>query len=89
MKKRSFWDILAWICLFGIAIWLILKMFGIINTPIWIEYAPFGGALYILGWQVHKLEVVSNDVKDLKRFKEATIDKIHNIEQNCMVNHKK
>jgi len=90
MNKRglSFWDVLAWIALGLILLWLILKTFGIINTPAWLEYTPIYAAVYIAGWQIHKLETVANDVKDLKRFKEATISKINNIETNCKINHK-
>ena len=81
MKKRdlSFWDVLAWIVLFGIVVWLILKTLGIINTPLWIEYAPIYGAVYLAGWQIHKLETVSSDVKELKRFKQETINEITNL----------
>jgi len=87
-KGLSFWDVLAWIALGLILLWLILKTFGIINTPLWLEYSPIYAAVYIAGWQIHKLETVANDVKDLKRFKEATISKINNIETNCKINHK-
>ena len=87
-KMRSFWDVLAWIVLFGILIWLLLKGFGVINTPPLIELAPYFGAVYLAGWQIHKLESVSADVKDLKKFKFNTIEKIHNIENNCVKNHK-
>ena len=73
-KKRNIWDILTWIVLAGILIWIILKMLGIINTPILIEYAPYLGAVYLAGWQMHKLEIVALDVKELKTFKEATIN---------------
>lgn len=90
MNKRglSFWDILAWVALGLILLWLILKTFGITNTPLWLEYSPIYAAVYIAGWQIHKLETVAKDVKDLKRFKEATISKINSIETNCKINHK-
>ena len=90
MDKRgiSFWDILAWIVLVLILLWLVLKAFGIINTSVLLEYAPYFGAVYLAGWQIHKLETVANDVKDLKKFKEATISKINNIETNCKINYK-
>lgn len=74
MKKRiGIWDIIAWVVLIGILIWLLLKTFGIINTPVLIEYAPIYGAIYLAGWAMHKLESVSSDVKELKKFREATI----------------
>lgn len=89
MKKRlSFWDILAWIVLFGIFIWLVLKMLGIINTPILLEYAPYFGAVYIAGWAMSTLRNVSQDVKDLKQFKYETINQIHSVKENCARNHK-
>ena len=89
MKKRvSFWDVLAWVVLAGILLWVILKMVGVINTPVLIEYAPYFGAIYLVGWQMHKLDSVASDVKELKEFKEATINEIHDIKINCVKNHK-
>ena len=88
MKKRNFWDILAWISLGLILVWVILKMLGVINTPLWLEYSPILAAVYIAGWQIHKLETVATDVHNLKKFKFATIKKIHNIETSCIKNHK-
>ncbi len=88
-KKMSIWDIIAWIVLAGILIWVILKTFGIINTPVWLEYAPLYGAIYLVGWQIHKLDVVASDVKDLKRFKDATIKEISYIKTSCIKNHLK
>lgn len=85
----SFWDILAWIVLFLILIWLILKGFGLIKTPILIEYAPYFGAVYLVGWAMHKLDIAVEDIKDLKTFKKETIDEINSIKMNCVKNHKK
>jgi hypothetical protein len=86
-KKISIWDIIAWIVLAGILVWLLLKSFGIINTSIWLEYAPLYGAVYIAGWQIHKLKTVAEEVHELKRFKEATINEIHSIKHNCLRTH--
>lgn len=87
MKRWNFWDILAWVALAGILIWLLLKTFGIINTPLWLEYAPIYAAVYLAGWQIHKLATVAEDVGELKRFKNETIQKINNMEMNCKINH--
>jgi len=81
MKRGNFWDIIAWIVLGGILVWLILKTFGIINTPLLLEYAPIYGAVYLAGWQIHKLYVVSKEVEGLNQFKYKTIMKINNIER--------
>lgn len=82
MKKFSFWDALAWVILVGILIWLVLKVTGVISTPLLVEYAPYFGAVYLAGWQINKLAVVAEDVKELKKFKEATIKEINNLKTN-------
>tara|TARA_Y100000310_G_scaffold344480_1_gene457469 strand:+ start:1208 stop:1468 length:261 start_codon:yes stop_codon:yes gene_type:complete len=82
MKRGiSFWDILAWLALISILVWVTLKIFGIINTPLWLQYAPIYSACYIAGWQIHKLDSVSRDVQDLKRFKEKTIFEVNRIKE--------
>ena len=86
--KFNFWDVLAWVVLFGIVVWLILKTLGIINTPLWIEYAPIYGAVYLAGWQIHKLETVASNVRELKKFKQDTISEINDMKNNCIKNHK-
>jgi hypothetical protein len=86
-KELNVWDIIAWIVLLLILVWLFLKVFGVINTPIFIEYAPYFGAVYLAGWQIHKLAIVASDVKELKKFKEATIEEVHKIKTNCIKNH--
>lgn len=84
----SFWDILAWIVLGLILLWLILKTFGIISTPVLLEYAPYFGAVYLAGRAMHKLDSVADDVGDLKRFKNETVNEINKIRINCVKNHK-
>jgi len=89
MKRgMSFWDILAWIVLGLILLWLILKTFGIISTPVLLEYAPYFGAVYLAGRAMHKLDSVADDVGDLKRFKNETVNEINKIRINCVKNHK-
>lgn len=89
MKKISFWDILAWVALIFIIVWLLLKTFNIINTPLWLEYSPLYAAAYIAGWQIHKLYSVAENVRGLNKFREATINEINNIKINCIKNHTK
>ncbi|MAH47545.1 hypothetical protein CMI37_17120 [Candidatus Pacearchaeota archaeon] len=86
-KSMSVWDILAWIVLFSILLWVILKMLEVINTPILLEYYPIFGAIYLAGWQMHKLESVANDVKNLKKFRRETINQVNDIKLNCARNH--
>ena len=64
--RMSFWDYLAWIALIGIAVWVLLKVLGIIKTPLWLEYTPVYAAVYIAGWAIEKLKTTTEDVKDIK-----------------------
>ena len=90
MEKRfSIWDIIAWIILAGILIWLILKTLGILNSPLLIEYAPYFGAVYLAGWAMHKLETAVNEITNLKKFRDETIKEINDIKTNCLMKHKK
>lgn len=61
--ERNFWDYLAWITLAGIACWVILKVLGFINTPLWLEYAPIYGAVYLAGWAMNNLERNTKDIQ--------------------------
>lgn len=87
-QKYTIWDILAWICIMGIAIWLILKVTGIINTPLLLEYAPYFGATYIAGWLVHELKNNSRRLNKFDKFQQETIKEINDLKLNCAKNHK-
>lgn len=91
MNKRGmgFWDVLAWIILVGILIWIILKVTGIINTSPLLEYAPYFGIVYLVGWAMHKLDTATSDIKDVKSFNNETIKQINNIKEKCIRNHPK
>lgn len=44
--KRPIWDYLFYISLLVLTIWLILKVTGVIQTPLWLEYGvPIGSAI--------------------------------------------
>ena len=96
MNKRgmSFWDILAWVVLFLILLWLILKVLGVFSTPALIEYFPYFGLAYWAGWAIHKLGGVSRDVSQLKNFAGNTIKEVNDIKNElnkinlrCKYNH--
>lgn len=61
---------------------------GIINTTPLLEYAPYFGAVYLAGWAMHKLNVATEDIKDLKKFKDATVNEVNDIKINCVKKHK-
>lgn len=63
----SFWDVLAWVVLFLMFVWLVLKMLGIINTPVLLEYSPYFGAMYLAGWAMSVLVRATQDINGIKR----------------------
>ncbi|MFH1607641.1 MAG: hypothetical protein ABIA78_00755 [archaeon] len=88
MKKRlSIWDILAWVALVSIVVWGVLKVAGVINTPLLLEYYPLFAVSYVFGWQMNKLNDVAREVEGLKNFRNETIKHIHLIKENCARNH--
>jgi len=94
-KGLSFWDILAWVFLILLVIWLVLKISGIIGTPTLIEYFPYFGLAYWAGWAIHKLTNVSADVHQLKFFAKDTVKEINNLKNEfnkinlrCEYNHR-
>ena len=56
MKKTNIWDILSWVALGYILIWLILKVLGVINTPPIIEWSPAFAAVYFVGRTMQKID---------------------------------
>ena len=91
MNKRgaNFWDIIAWIVLIAILVWIILKVSGVINSPSLVEYAPLFGAVYLAGWAMHKLDRAVDDIKDIKNFNYQTVKEINTIKKKCIKNHSK
>ena len=65
-RKWSFWDFLAWVSIGYITLWLILKVTGVINTPILLEYSPLFGAVYLTGHLVSKLMRATEDISEVK-----------------------
>ena len=91
MKKRSpsVWDIIAWVVLFLILVWLILRVGGLINTPVLLEYSPVFGAVYLAGWAMNKLNQAAEDIGEFKQFNRQTIKEIQHIKLNCVKNHRR
>ncbi len=84
-KVSSIWDVLAWIALAGIGIWLLLKILGVIKTPLWLEYAPLYGVIYIAGWAMNKLDRATEDIKDVKKELKGIEEDMSKIRINCPV----
>ena len=87
MNKRgiSFWDFLAWLVLGLILVWITLKAFGIINTPVLIEYAPYFGTVYLAGWAMSNLVRVTQDVNRIKGNFYHLSEKFNGLDKNVEV----
>lgn len=80
---RKFLDYLAWFVLLGIFLWLVLKVAGVLNTPILIEYSPIFGAVYLAGWGMSKLSTAVRDVRGIKKeIRKLDVD-FAKIRENC------
>jgi len=66
MAKRrgfDFWQALIWLGAIIILSWALLKSFGIIHSPIWVEMVPYLGiGISILG-VAYKFGKMANDVE--------------------------
>jgi hypothetical protein len=88
-RGRSFWDYTAWVILFLIALWIVLKLIGVINTPIWLEYSPLFGLIYLAGWGMSKLDNVTTNVKEIKDDVNSLWDDTKKIESDMNILRKK
>lgn len=81
MKKRSIWDILVYVALIVLVIWIILKLAGVINSPVIVEIIPYVSAAYVFGRMFQKVETTADDVEkintEIREIKDETksIDK--------------
>ena len=89
--RISFADIIFWIALLVLLVWIILKAFGFINTPAIVEIIPYVSGIFIAGavWQQFR-----NMQDDLHQIKEATrrflrVEHEHDLFMGGNLNHKK
>ncbi len=66
MEKISIGEAIAWIGLFLLIVWIILKLFGIIQTPEIFETAPIIMLALILGGLLSDIKNIKSDVRDVK-----------------------
>jgi hypothetical protein len=71
--KDKFWDVVIWVSLVIILIWVLLKSFGIIHSPLWVEMIPYYsglsfllGIVYKAGKIVETINYMGYDIKVLK-----------------------
>ena len=79
MRSRiiEFWDLLIIIGALFILVWALLKSFGLIHSPIWVEMIPyFGGAISLIG-AAYKLGKIKRGIEET----EHKVNKILRLEE--------
>lgn len=66
MEKTSIWEIIAWIGLALLGVWIILKLFGIIESPLIFELAPEIAFFLILGSLLADMKNLKSNVRDVR-----------------------
>jgi len=71
MKKRQdptfIYAVIFWTSLAVIAVWIVLKAVGIINSPTWQELIPLASAIFGAGAFFQMVMYISSDLKNVKR----------------------
>lgn len=79
-KGLDFWDILMLVGALLILFWAILKAFGIITSPIWIEMVPYFGAGVALLGAVYKFGKMARRIEDTERVVHIIADRLYNLD---------
>lgn len=66
MEKIKIYDVLFWTSILVIAIWVFLKMIGVIQSPVWVEMIPYAGAIFAVGAFYQLVKTMRIDITDLK-----------------------
>ncbi len=95
MTKReiTIWDVIIWLCLIILILYVIAKLTGLINTPEWINLLPiitlifFAGAFYqkILGFMdrvYNRTDYLKNNMEIISNKLNEHDKRLFNIEKN-------
>jgi hypothetical protein len=64
--KKSFWDILAWIAFAYVVIYAILKVMGVLHSPIPIDIAAIVSTAFFVGKYAQRIDFCIKDVELIK-----------------------
>ncbi len=73
--KQKIYDFIFWTSMSVILVWIILKGFGIINTPVFIQLIPYAGGIFAFGIFFQMIKDLKEQIKDIKsEVKEVKVD---------------
>lgn len=67
MIKLSFWDLLAYICLGFLIAYFLLKVTGIIHSPLELDIVAIISGAYLIGKYAMKIDLISEEIKSIKK----------------------
>lgn len=74
MNKDKVLEFAGWAGISIMAIWVILKMIGIIHSPVWVEMIPYAGGIFTGGIAFkilidlsRRTNILESDVKEIKK----------------------
>lgn len=62
----NFWDTLAWIAFAYAVIYALLKVTGVLNSPIPIDVAAIASVAYFVGKHVNRVDFMAKEIETLK-----------------------
>ena len=71
MTKISWSDIIFWLALLVLLIWIILKSLGFINSPAVVELIPYLSGIFIAGaiwWQFRNMQSDLHQIQKMGNF---------------------
>ena len=75
-RKIDIWDVLFWIAMAVLILYIILKLLGIINTPEWINLLPFISLAFAIGVFYQKLIIFMDRMNVRTNYFKKGIDKV-------------
>jgi len=64
--KRNIWDILGWVAFAIVVLYILLKVLGIIHSPITVDIVALLSGAYFVGRYAKKIDDTFRDVDDIK-----------------------
>lgn len=77
--KFDFWDFLIWAGIALVLVWTILKTFGVMNSPIWIETLPFYGIIGTAIGIAYKFGKMMENIRNIDKRTNRTDEKVDSL----------
>ena len=91
MNRISWSDVIFWLALLVLLVWLILKALGYINTLTIVEIIPYISGIFMLGAAWQQFRQVKQDISYIKNVNRRflRIEHEHNLFMEGLLEHKK